>query len=176
VALPRDLVRLVLLLVAELAVDGAERGEVAAERARQQALLEAPHRRRSNQLVERLPLLRQVHLALGLERRGARAPVPEPRRLAGALDLVRRPQDRLVHRGRDQLLRFERPVVRRQLGELERPQQHAEPLAGPDVLGEVSVVAVPGELGERLAQLLGQRDRALDDFLPAAELHARHRR
>src|SRR3954469_24795434 len=67
VTLPRDVVRFGALLLGQFAVDGAEGGEVTTERARQQALLVAAHRRRTDELVERLPLRRQLDVAIGLE-------------------------------------------------------------------------------------------------------------
>src|SRR5262245_45859551 len=90
VALPGDRVRLRALLGREVAVDGAERREVAAQRTRQQTLLVAAHRGRPDQLVVRLPALRERHRALALERARAGAPVPQARGLARLLDLPRR--------------------------------------------------------------------------------------
>src|SRR5262249_19085931 len=107
------LVRLGLLLLGQLAVDRAERREVAAQRAREQAALEAAHRGRADELVERVPFLRQLLEAVRLERRRARTPVPEPRRLARPLDLLLGTEKCLVEPGRDQALGVERPVVRR---------------------------------------------------------------
>ena len=121
----------------ELAVDGAEGREVAAQRSRQQTLLEAAHRGRADELVERLPRRpaarpRRPPAARAVGHASARAAPSRARARSPRPGGGPRPSRSCLEQRR----RVERPVVRRQLGELERPEQHSEPLAGPDRVDE----------------------------------------
>ena len=69
--------------------------------------------------------------------------------------------------GRSDLVRGERAVVRRQLGELERPEERAEGLAAPD---RVERPVVGREQLERRADLSAQRGAALDHLRLRPEL------
>ena len=101
--------------------------------------------------------------------------MPETGRLARPLDLLLGANGGSLEARREQALVVERPVVRRELGEVERPEQHPERLTGPDGVRGGSVVLVLFQLRDRAAKRGGERLAALDDLAPATELDARHR-
>ena len=71
----------------ELAVAEAEGGEVAADGRREQAALVAAHRGHRDELLERVPLRRELERPACPQQLRPGAPVPEPRRLERVLDL-----------------------------------------------------------------------------------------
>ena len=157
----------------EMPVDLAVGPEVAAHRRRQQPLLEAAHRRRRDQLVEGRVTARAARRAVGLHAGRARAPVPEPRRLALELDLVGVAQLRILERRRGDL------VASKRAGRSRAARRAAAPRAA----CRAPRRARPrrrrrdrrdGSALERCAHVPLERAAPFDDLALRAELVARH--
>ncbi len=90
--------------------------------------------------------------------------MPEPSRLAGALELAAGAEPRLGEGWLDQPSLIERTVVRRQLTEVESPEQHPEAFASPDGLDDTGVVCALAQTLEGHTELARQRAAAVDDL------------
>ena len=168
-----DRVRLGVLLGREMAVDLPVGAEVAAHRRGQQALLEAAHRRRCDQLVEAREPLRQLDDAVGLDARRARPPVPEARRLALEVDLVDVAQRGLVEASRPRPRRC-RTAGRSRAAPRAASAQSSVPSASPRQIASITAGSSDGSSPSARANVALQRASLVDDLGLRAKLGALH--
>src|SRR5581483_6567598 len=95
-------------------------------------------------------------------------------RLALEVDVLWLAQAGASERGLRDGVRVERPVVRWQLDELERPEQRSERLSVPDELDDVRLLRAVVGMGEPGPELGLQRAAALHHLPLRTQLRARH--
>ena len=144
-----------------VAVGLAEGAEVAAQRAREQALLVAAHRGRGDELVERRVARPAARRPPRLHAGRPGAPVPEPAGSSSSSISGRGAEPACPRSTATTACVVERAVVRRELGERERPEQGAERLAAPDGR-RPPAFAASGDAAERAARPRSERGAALD--------------